>query len=302
MLRISTEELFEKTMEEIKKDTANKKKAKKAPKIEENLLHATLEDDFNYQIRDRGEEYYNCGNVKHVYKTGNKYTASVSGSGDKEYDVEITVDDQDLAEYECSCPCEFNCKHEYAVLMAIANKEYEEVKTKPTIKEKEMDIYKIIEIIPAEELKKFILLPNNKYEVDFDEDKFIEYFRSYYPKASYDFYYNNLYNDMVLNKYYQSRIDSYIERAKQYLNGNDFEEVFKIIKSIIEAYKDTDKLNTDNYVFDIIGKLSMLLRITNRKCNEKTKTQIKKWANKLKTDKYYNNYYLEDLIMSLGNE
>ena len=183
--------------------------------------------------------------------------------------------------------------------MAISNLEYKEVNLKPVMKEKTIDMHKIIENIPAEELKKYILSPIGDDRVAFEMDAFVEYFRPYFPKASYEFYYNNLFNDMTLNKDYNSRINTYIERAKQYLTGNDFEEVFKIIKSIIEAYKDTNKLNFDEFVFDMIGKISMLLRIANRKGNEVTKNQIKKWSNKLEAENYYNNYYLEDLILSL---
>ena len=96
-------------------------------------------------------------------------------------------------------------------------------------------------------------------------------------------------------------VDNYIESAKKYVNNNEFEESFKIVKSIVEAYNDTEKINFSSEVFDIISRLGIILRISFRKANEKTKKSIQQWANKLEKENYYNNYYLEDLILTLGN-
>lgn len=266
---------------------------------DEQELPETLEDDFSYQIIERGEDYYDESKVREVYKNRNKYIANVLGSGTQSYNVEITVYDEETAEYQCTCPCTFNCKHEYAVLIAISNLEYKEVELKEPIKEKKIDIKNIIESIPAEEIKRYIMSPEGENKVAFEIDAFTQHFRSYYPKSPYEYYYNNLFNDMVLDKNYVSKIESYIDMAKDYLKGNDFAEVFKIIKSIIEAYNDTNKLNFDDYVFDVIGKLSMLLRIIYRKANDEVKKQIREWSGKLARLNYYDNYYLEDLILSL---
>lgn len=266
---------------------------------EEDLLD-NLEDDFDYQIIERGRSYYNSGKVSQVYKTGNRYSAKVYGTGDKVYDVTITVDDDYTADYECSCPCDYPCKHEYAVLMAISNKEYKEIELKPIIKEQQYNTLDIIEKIPSDELKKYILTRGREY-VDFDKEAFDKYFSAYLPKYSYDYYYNKLYNSIILNSNYNSIAEGYIVLAKNYLNKNEFEDVFKIIKSIIEAYKDTDKLNFDDYVFDMLSKLAMLLRITYRKSNSTVKENIMSWAKQLSASNFYDNYYLEDIIIGLRN-
>lgn len=279
-------------------DHLNEKKSKEIM-YDEQELPETLEDDFSYQIIERGEDYYDESKVREVYKNRNKYIANVLGSGTQSYNVEITVYDEETAEYQCTCPCTFNCKHEYAVLIAISNLEYKEVELKEPIKEKKIDIKNIIESIPAEEIKRYIMSPEGENKVAFEIDAFTQHFRSYYPKSPYEYYYNNLFNDMVLDKNYVSKIESYIDMAKDYLKGNDFAEVFKIIKSIIEAYNDTNKLNFDDYVFDVIGILSMLLRIIYRKANDEVKKQIREWSGKLARLNYYDNYYLEDLILSL---
>ncbi len=266
---------------------------------EEELLE-TLYKDFSSSVRDRGEAYYNDGRVHNVYKSGDKYITKVDGSDDKVYDVEIEILDQDTAYYKCDCPCDFNCKHEYAALMAISNLEYSEVELRPTIKEKDINLKEIIEYIPAEHIKEYLLSPAGLDNVAFEMKSFNNYFRIYYPRPSYDFYYNNLYNELVLDEDYISTVNSYIDRSRYFLSYNSFDEVFKIVESIIEAYNDSNRLNYDDYVFEVINKIGMLLRISYRKASDDTRKDIIVWANNLEERNYYNNYYLEDLILSLS--
>lgn len=310
-MKIDTQELFNNFMKEealfstqseeleTLRDINPEKETSEVVYYDEEVLYETLAKDFSYQIRERGEEYYYDGSIQQVYKNKNKYIAKVNGSFDKAYDVSITVTGENTALYECSCPCTYPCKHQYAVIMAISNLEYSEVELKTPVKEKEINLKAIIQEIPAEEIKNYLLSPKGLDNIKIEMETFSEYFRKYYPKQKYEFYYNNLYNDLVLGHDYFEKIDLYIDRARQYLSGNDFDEVFKIVKSIIEAYNDSNKLNFDNYVFEVINKLGMILRITYRKATEKTKVDIKEWTDKLEEQVYYNNYYLEDLILNL---
>lgn len=314
-MEIDTSKYFNEAMKEINLDRTEpeqlnvppfKEPTPEAKETEEYYydeedLPETLAKDFSYQIKNRGEDYYYEGNVKSVYKTGNKYVAKVKGGNEKPYDVSITVIDEDTATYECTCPCTYPCKHEYAVLMAISENEYSELELKPNVKEREINIKNIIQEIPAEELKAYLLSPSTVDTVIFPTESFTEYFRKYFPKQKYEFYYNNLYNELALDGNYRSKINTYIDRARQYLSGDDFDEVFKIVKSIIEAYNDTNRLNFDDYVFEVVNKLGMILRITYRKATGETKQEIKEWADKLSANTFYNNYYLEDLILSLSN-
>ena len=265
----------------------------------EEVLTNTLANDFSNQIKERGKKYYYNGNVESVYKNNNKYIAKVYGASNQLYDVQIIITDEKNADYLCSCPCDFPCKHEYAVIMAIANSDYIEVELKPQIKEKAASLKEIIEKIPAEEIKNYMLSPKGIDHIAIEMGAFSEYFRKYYPKQGYEFYYNNLYNDLVLANNCLEKVDSYIASARQYIFGNEFEESFKIVKSIIEAYHDSNRLNFDDYVFELINKLGMILRITWRKATDDIKEEIKEWIGNLKNKAYYNNYYLEDLIFSL---
>ena len=124
-------------------------------KDEEDLLK-DYDKDFNYEIRKRGSEYYYSNNVISVFKCQNKYIAKVMGNGLKPYNVVLEVKDSGI-DYNCSCPCTFNCKHEYATLMAISNKDYSEIELKEKIKEQDSNFKTILEKVPAEEIKKYLL-------------------------------------------------------------------------------------------------------------------------------------------------
>lgn len=262
----------------------------------EEKLPESLESDFYGEISKRGRNYYQNNKVIEVYKAGNIYSAKVLGSGTNIYNVEIYLDDQYTADYNCTCPCDYPCKHTYAVLMAISNKEYKEIKLKEGLQEKHWTLSEVVQNIPAEELKEYLMsLDKLAFNVNF----FTEKFRVYLPKQTYEFYYNNLYNDLVINNDYESRINDYVERAKQYLKGDEFLEVLKIIKSIIEAYYDSNKINDDDYLFDFLSKAAMLLRIIYRKGDSEIKRLVDKWNKKLEKVNYYDNYYLEDLFLTL---
>ena len=266
--------------------------------IKEEGLLDKFNNDFENQIRKRGIDYYKDGNVLNVYKSKNKYIAKVAGSSYKPYDVTLIVHN-DKIDYNCSCPYEYPCKHEYAVLLAISNKEYLEVELKEVIKEKEMNLKSILESIPADEIKRYLLSPIGLDNVIFEMKNFSKYFISYYPVQGYYFYYNNLYNALTLEDNYKEKTKDYFERINGYIKGNKFIEVLNITKAIIQAYNDTNKLNYDDNIIDILLKLGMFLRITYRKSNEEVKNSIDEWINMLKNKNFYNNYYLEDIMLSV---
>ena len=266
--------------------------------IDESELLEEYKDKWSYTIQKRGEDYYYSNNVLKVCKTKNKYIAKVAGSSNVPYEVTFEVTPNDI-DFSCSCPCSFPCKHEYAVLMAISEGSYENVELKQSIKEKDSNIMELIKEIPAEELKEYLLSPIGKDKVVFENNTFNKYFRKYLPAQTYEFYYNNLYNSLVLNDNYEYKIKTYLDRVKQYISGNDFKEVIKIIRAIIQAYKDTNNINFDEYFTDILPSIGMYLRVSYRKGDDIVKGEVNSWIEELKKDNYYNNYYLEDIILSL---
>lgn len=93
--------------------------------------------EFEYQIKSRGKDYYNNNRIVSIVRDGNEFIAKVDGS--KRYEVKVNYDEDDeFLYYDCTCPCEYPCKHEYAVLLAIKNKEYSNIKLKANIRKKEL--------------------------------------------------------------------------------------------------------------------------------------------------------------------
>ena len=72
---------------------------------------------FRQQILDRGIEYYEDGHVQDVSYSADEITAQVDGTD--LYDVQITLDGEEVTDMYCSCPYAVdgrNCKHMAAVL------------------------------------------------------------------------------------------------------------------------------------------------------------------------------------------
>lgn len=265
---------------------------------EEDILDE-VKDEFSYQIKERGKEYYNSGNIIKCCKNSHSYYAKVRGTSTTPYTVLIDNTEYGI-EMNCDCPCTYACKHEYAVLLAITNGEYENIELKPEIKEKKNNLQALIEQIPANEIKEYLLSSKGIDYVSFEMEHFEDYFRKYLPKQEYEFYYNNLYNNLVLNQDIKNYTDSYINKAKQYIDNNDFIEGYKILKSVIEAYNDSNKLNFEDCIVDSLPKIGMFLRVIYRKCDAKTKEAVEQWITSLNNNNYYNNYYLEDIIVSIN--
>lgn len=256
--------------------------------------------DFEDIIINRGQSYYYDNRVLEVKKDANTYFAKVLGSDDKTYNVVIDIIGDEVL-YHCNCPCEYNCKHEYATLCAISNDEYDCISLKECIDYKSISILGLIEKIPAEELKRFILSSNNKGEIVFNEEKLRKYFRKYLPNQDYCYYYNNLYNSLILDNEYRCLISDYFDKIKNYISDGNNKEVFKIIKAIICAYNDANLISSNEFI-DIINYLSSSFRIAYRKSSEYEINEIEKWLYELDINNYYNNLYLEDMILLAIND
>ena len=136
------------------------------------------EKDFNYQVKQRGLDYYHSNNIISIFKNKNKYIAKVMGSDSDAYKVVIELT-KDGINYNCTCPCSFPCKHEYATLLAIDSLEYEKVELKETIKEQDTNFKTILEKIPAEEIKTYLLSEIGMDKVVFEMEAFANYLAVY---------------------------------------------------------------------------------------------------------------------------
>lgn len=256
-------------------------------------------DNFQHQIIKRGEDYYKAGNVGQVIKNKNTFIAKVEGTD--YYEVKITIDkDSKTLSCNCTCPCEFLCKHEYAVLLAIKNKKYIEKELKEEIVKNNITLNELIQNIPAAELKQYILkkifdknfsdylvLDFNDFEVDF---------LKYLPSQPYEYYYNNLYNYVMIND--EIRFDcKYI--IKDLINSEKYEEAFFIIKAFIEVANDTKHFEKIEIGINKYSEIALFLRIIFRKSNDILKNNIKDWLDKITRNNYYDSVYLEDMILNI---
>ena len=86
------------------------------------LYEGDLTTIFNDKTIERGKKYYKENKVKFLEKIDDKYYSIVSGT--EKYLTVIKYDEetQKMLVY-CTCPCEFYCKHIYAVIKAIRKNE-----------------------------------------------------------------------------------------------------------------------------------------------------------------------------------
>lgn len=88
-----------------------------------NLFEDKLENVFEYQIIERGKEYYKEGRVLFLEKIDERYFAVVGGK--ELYVVIIKYDSENNKTYVyCSCPCDYVCKHICAVVLSIRDKKF----------------------------------------------------------------------------------------------------------------------------------------------------------------------------------
>jgi len=273
--------------------------------LEENLnkvedLLQYYEDDFSKQEKQSGRDYYKNKRIVSIVKNHNHYKAKVSGRDKNIYHVDIDVHlEEGYVDYTCSCPCDFSCKHIYAVMLGIKDKGYKVVELKEEAKEKKLTVLEMIERIPAEELKEYIIGDLGKEAVAFDRDRLEQYFAKYLPRQNYNYYYNNLYNALVLDGYNNDLLGKYLKRVQGVLANGEYIEAYYVCKAIIEATKDTGNINKWQELIDSFPMLAMDLRIIYRKADEELKTTISIWMKILKKKNYYDCAYLEDIVLGM---
>lgn len=122
------------------------------------------------RILERGWNYYKDGAVQSLTTTPTGYRATVSGTED--YEVEIELEGDDIAEMYCDCPYADDgnyCKHMAAVLYAVEEEEVEVLasgscgesaqadKAKKSKNKKGDQIQEVVASIPEEELRGIVM-------------------------------------------------------------------------------------------------------------------------------------------------
>ena len=87
------------------------------------LFKDDIDSIFAYQIRERGKKYYEDKTISYLEKIEDRYFAIVEDT--EKYLVIIKYKKKKkIMQVYCSCPCEFYCKHIYAVILAVRNNEF----------------------------------------------------------------------------------------------------------------------------------------------------------------------------------
>ena len=88
------------------------------------LFNDDINNIFAYQIIERGQKYYEENKVKFLEKIDDeRYFASVEGTENYLVVIKYNEENKKMQVY-CSCPCEFYCKHIYAVILSIRNNKF----------------------------------------------------------------------------------------------------------------------------------------------------------------------------------
>lgn len=81
------------------------------------LAEASIRRHTDPQSFERGANYYRHGAILNPVRQGNELRAECQGSQYQPYRVTVTLDEQGITDYECSCPRGGFCKHVVALLL-----------------------------------------------------------------------------------------------------------------------------------------------------------------------------------------
>lgn len=80
------------------------------------VTHDEVHDLFDGAIYFRSEEYFECDSMKSIDPLDSSTITGIV-RGNQDYNVTVTIDSEGDIACECSCPCDFNCKHAAALLL-----------------------------------------------------------------------------------------------------------------------------------------------------------------------------------------
>lgn len=91
--------------------------------IDFDLFNDDIDDIFSYNITKRGLDYYENDKVLYLEKVDDRYFGVVLGNEKYVTVIRYNEEKKKLSVY-CSCPCDFYCKHIYAVILSIRNNKF----------------------------------------------------------------------------------------------------------------------------------------------------------------------------------
>ena len=87
--------------------------------------------------------------------------------------------------------------------------------------------------------------------------------------------------------------------ARSALENGKYKYTFVIASSIIDAAKEAKYSDEQEIILNNYNKIGMFIRIAYRKGDSKLKAEIQKWIKKCENKNYYNDIFLEDMIIGI---
>ncbi len=137
--------------------------------IDFDLFNDDIDDIFSYNITKRGLDYYENDKVLYLEKVDDRYFGVVLGNEKYVTVIRYNEEKKKLSVY-CSCPCDFYCKHIYAVILSIRNNKFKRF-CKVMFKDKDKNILeRVMEydyFLCLDVVGEFLEIINNDGELEF---------------------------------------------------------------------------------------------------------------------------------------
>lgn len=212
---------------------------------------------FQEHILERGRNYFYEGAVTELEQTENGYQAVVEGTED--YDVEIEVQEEEIADMFCSCPYAADgnyCKHMAAVLYKIDEENSKgnvavDSRTERTRKE-EKELEDTIDKIPEKELRSFVK------RIAKSDDEIKNLLLTAYALEIDTKQMNRLKQEVDQLVYRYGDRSGFID----YRNAWDFTSalqnfMYEKVETLVDRGYNLQAFEIANYVFGIIGNIDM---------------------------------------------
>lgn len=242
-----------------------------------------FEREYSSTILKRGLDYYNRGCVKNVKIKDNIIGAIVEGTNN--YHISIELNNDEIIDTNCDCPYFYEhdeCKHITAVFYYLVNEKLVNKKETPSISS-------ILNKINDKELKKFLgdIIDNNEGIYDLFRRKFVDYF----PKVSPATYKKKIFDaireaggrdgfiDYREGWEYTRKMYEFTNEASNFVDKNDYETAFIIVKIILDSIPDTAIDGSNGETGEVANScIDVIIEILNKASkNDKTIRDIFKY-------------------------
>jgi uncharacterized Zn finger protein len=244
-------------------------------------------------ILKRGLTYFKGGAITDFLEISNgEYEAIVSGT--EEYTVQLEIKNNTVIKHNCDCPYDIGpvCKHVVAVIFYLQQDKLElnqSAITSPKKKTKSVNqqVKDLLKAISHNELIDFVA-ENSKKDKKF-RNFFLASFEHLSQNQSKEFYQKQIHSilqtaagrdgwiDWSDMKYVVNTTQPFLENAEQYLQKQNFENVFFIstalLEEMTEAFQYGDDSNGDLGYF-VESAMGLLSKLTKEKTSETLKKEI----------------------------